>query len=224
LYLNPESIPLLWIRLILEILQSYFTIIAIKHCDRSTFSFIRILTIPLLVIVDIILWYQFTTYSLIWIWIILFSFLVFNIKLKTINFTWWYFVLFTSVNAVFTLSLFKYSISYYWNSLEIDQFIMLLWIFIFFIIYNYKKHKSCALKLIVEEKIFLLQWLTIWILSLLIGYSYLYLNASEARAITRAWEMFWATIAWTLFFKEKNIIKKLFFALCIIIWLIIMIL
>lgn len=223
LYLNPESIPLLWTRLFLEILQSYFTILAIKHCDRSTFSIIRILTIPLLVIADIILWYTFTTYSLIWIWIILFSFIGFNTKIKTIDFTWWYFVLFTAINAVFTISLYKYSITEYWNSVEIDQFIMLLWILIFFVLYNYKNHKCCALNLITKEKQFLLQWLTIWISTLLISYSYLYLNASEATAVKRAWEMFWAIIAWTIFFKEENIIKKLIFAFCIIAWLVIMV-
>lgn len=224
LYLNPDSIPLLTIRLILEILQSYFTILAIKHCDRSTFSIIRILTIPLLVIADIILWYQFTTYSLIWMSIILLSFLTFNTKLKKIDYTWWYYALFTTVNAVFTISLFKLSITYYWNSLEIDQFIMLLWIMIFFIIYNYKEDQCSAFKLIIKEKEFLIQWLVIWISSLLISYSYIYLNASEATAIKRAWEIFWAIIAWVIFFKEKNLIIKLLFAFCLTWWLIIMVL
>jgi len=223
LYLNKESIALLATRLVFEILQSYFTILALKHCDRSTFSIIRILTIPLLVIADIMLWYQFTTYSLIWIWVIITSFILFNSKSKTLNFKWWYYILFTAVNAVLTLSLFKYSITHYWNSVEIDQLIMITWIFIFFIIYNYRKNKCCAIKLIVKEKLFLLQWLAIWLSSLILSYSYLYLNASEATAVIRAWEMFWAIIAWTIFFKEDNIIKKLLFAFFIIAWLIIMV-
>lgn len=224
LYFNPESIPLLTIRLFLEILQSYITIVAIKNCDRSTFSIIRILTIPLLVIADIILWYNFSYFSIIWISIILLSFILFNLNLKTIDFKWWYYALFTAVNAVLTISLFKYSITNYWNSIEIDQFIMLFWILCFFIIYNYKKNKSCAVKLITQEKSFIIQWIAIWLASLTISYSYLYLNASEATAIKRAWEMFWAILAWTIFFNEENIITKLLFALCIIVWLIVMIL
>ena len=142
LIFNSASIPLLFVRLIFEILQSYFTLIAIKQCDRSTFSILRVLTIPLLVIADILLWYQFTAYSLIWIWIILFSFIWFNTKHKTINWKWWYFALFTAINAVITLSLFKYSITNYWNSLEIDQWIMALWTVIFFIWYNLRKEKK----------------------------------------------------------------------------------
>lgn len=152
------------------------------------------------------------------------SFIVFNSKIKTIDFKWWYFALFTAINAVFTISLFKYSITTYWNSIEVDQFLMLFWILLFFIVYNYKKHKTCALKLIVKEKQFLTQWITIWLASLVISYSYLYLNASEATAIKRAWEVFWAIIVWTLFFNEKNVIKKLLFALFIIIWLVVMVL
>ena len=92
------------------------------------------------------------------------------------------------------------------------------------IFYNYKKNKFCALKLLKKEKIFIFQWLCIGIASLLISYSYLYLNASEATAAKRALEMFWAIIAWFILFKEKHIIKKLLFAFMIILWLIIMVL
>lgn len=224
LHFHLESIPLLWVRLIFEILQSYFTILAIQKCDRTTFSVIRIITIPLLVIVDIFLWYQFTQFSLIGMWIIFISFLIFNIQGTTINFKWWYFVLFTAVNAVLTISLFKYSLSHYGNSVEVDQGIIGTWILFFFIGYNYYKNKCCALKLIQKEKQFLLQWLVIWLSSLILSYSYVYLNASEATMIKRAGEMFWSIFAGCLFFHEKNLVKKLLLALCIVIWLIVMML
>jgi hypothetical protein len=224
LIFNSASIPLLFVRLIFEILQSYFTLIAIKQCDRSTFSILRVLTIPLLVIADILLWYQFTAYSLIWIWIILFSFIWFNTKHKTINWKWWYFALFTAINAVITLSLFKYSITNYWNSLEIDQWIMALWTVIFFIWYNLRKEKKIGLYLLKKEKIFWIQWILMAITSIVLSYSYLYLNASEATAVKRAWEMFWSVLAGFVFFQETHLWKKILFALCIIIWLIIMVL
>jgi hypothetical protein len=58
----------------------------------------------------------------------------------------------------------------------------------------------------------------------MLSYVYLYLNASEATAVKRVWEMFWAIIAWAMFFEEKKVIKKLCFATCIMIWIFIMIL
>lgn len=224
LFFNIASIPLLVIRWILEISQSYITLIAIKHCDRSTFSILRILTIPWLVIADILLWYQFTTYSLIWIWIILLSFVLFNTNTKTINWKWWYFALFTALNAVITLSLFKYSLTHYWNSVEIDQWIMSLWIVIFFIGYNYKKEKKLWFYLLKKEKIFWIQWILMALTSLILSYSYVYLNASEATAVKRAWEMFWSVLAWFIFFQETHLWKKILFTACIIIGLIVMIL
>lgn len=221
---NHDSIPLLGVRAVLEILQAYFTLLAIKHCDRSTFSILRIITIPLLVMADILLWYHFSIYSFIWIGIILLSFLVGHTKTKTINWTWWYFALFTAVNAVVTLSLFKYSLTNYQNSIEVDQFFISFSILLFFLIYDFKKHAKCGLLLIIKEKQFLLQGIMIGLSSLLISYTYLYFNASEASSINRAGAMFWSIIAWAVFFQEKNTIKKLFFALSIIIGLFIMLL
>lgn len=225
LYFNPESIWLLALRAFLEILQSLFTIIALKHCDRSTFSILRILTIPLLVLADILLWYNFSIYSYIWIGIILFSFIFFNTNHKTLNWKWWYYALFISINAVFTLSLFKYSITHYWNSLEIDQFIMWFSTLIFFIVYNYFFHeKKLWFHLFKKEKIFVFQWILIWIWAVAISYTYQYLNASEATALKRAWEMIWAIWSWFMFFWEKNLKKKIAFWICILIWLFVMIL
>lgn len=218
------SIPLLLIRLILEITQSYITVLAIKHCDRSTFSILRVLTIPLLLIVDIILWYQFTLFSLIWIWIILFSFIGFNFNHKTINWKWWYFSLFTAINAVITISLFKYSIDNYGNSIEIDQWIMSIWTLLFFIIYNYSREKKIWYYLLQKDKIFWIQWLIMAISTVLLSYAYFYLNASEATAIKRAWDILWSVLAWFFFFKEENFLKKILFAFCVIIWLVVMIL
>jgi hypothetical protein len=224
LIFNTASIPLLIVRLIFEVLQSYFTLLAIKQCDRSTFSILRVLTIPLLVIADVVLWYQFTSYSLIWIGIILFSFIWFNSNHRTINWKGWYFALFTAINAVITLSLFKYSITHYGNSLEIDQWIMALWTVIFFIWYNLKKERKIGLYLLKKEKIFWIQWILMALTSIILSYSYLYLNASEATAVKRAWEMFWSVLAGFVFFQETNFIKKILFALCIILGLIVMVL
>lgn len=225
IYYNPDSLSLLILRTFLEILQSYFTITALKHCDRSTFSILRILTIPFLVIVDMLLWYQFSLYSYIWLFIILFSFVFFNTNLKTVNWKWWYYGLFISLNAVLTLSLFKYSLTNYWNSVEVDQFFVWFSTLIFFMFYNFFfLEKKLGFHLFKKEKIFILQWMLIWIWAVLISYTYSYLNASEATALKRVWEMIWALSSWYFIFKETNMRKKIIFACCLIFWIFIMIL
>lgn len=224
LHFTSASIPLLAVRVVLEILQSYFTVLAIQKADRSTFSILRILTIPLLIISDIVMGYHLTTGSLVGMCIIFMSFFWFNFQKNTLNFTAWKYVLFTAINAVFTITLYKYSLTHYGNSVEIDQGIMLLGSFVFFLIYNYTHHKSCALRLIWQEKHFMILGITIGISSLILSYSYVYLNSSEATMIKRAGEMFWSILSGYVFFWESHFNRKFILAICIIVGLFIMIL
>src|SRR3989338_4789063 len=49
------SLPFFLIRLVLEVIQFYITLTAVVVADRSTFGFIRVLTIPLLLLTDLAL-------------------------------------------------------------------------------------------------------------------------------------------------------------------------
>lgn len=222
LYLNIESIPLLFIRLALEVVQSYITILALKHCDRSTYSIIRVVTIPLLICIDLLLGQKFSQNSLLGIGIMLISFVWFNAKLKMIDFRGWKLALFTAINAAITISLFKFSVSHYHNSIEVDQFFIYSGILIFFMVYNFRKNKTCALKEIFKNRHFTYQWISTWLANLISSYAFLYLNASEATTIKRWWEMFWSMLSGVFIFSEKHLNKKLVFAFCILGWLIIM--
>ncbi len=217
IYVNPDSFLFLWIRLILEILQSYFTVVAIKKVDRSTYSMLRILTIPGLLIIDFLLWYSFSFYSILWLIVLMLCFVVIWLNNNKINFSWWKYVVFISLNAVITLSLFKYSITIYGNSVEFDQIVVVFWILLFYLFFTIK-YKLSLLNLL-KDRIFLLQWISMGIATVLISFSYLFLNASLATAIKRGWEVFWSIIFWYKFFGEKNIIFKLFVALWLFTWL-----
>ena len=222
IYINSNSYLLLAIRVCFEILQSYFTIIAINKSDRSTFSIIRIITIPLLIISDLILWYHFSILSLVWLWILLIAFVIIWFSKNKINFNWWKYALFTAINAVITISLFKYSITIYWNSVEFDQFVVILSILIFYAFFLIKNKSK--IPNIFKDKLFLIQWVSMWISTILISFSYLFLNASIATAIKRWWEMFWSILFWYRIFGEKNLKFKLIMAIIIFIWLVLAIL
>ncbi len=202
IYINPNSYFLLIIRILFEILQSYFTIIAIKKADRSTFSIIRIITIPLLVVVDFLIWYDFSILSLIWLIILISTFIFITLYKNKINFFGWKYVLFTAINAVITISLFKYSITIYWNSVEFDQFVILFFILLFYLYFIIKN--KYTIPNIFKDKLFLIQWLAMWIATILISFSYLFLNASIATAIKRWGEMFWSILFGYKIFWEKK--------------------
>lgn len=209
---STASIPFLILRLFLEILQSYYTLIAIQHANRTTFSMVRMFTIPLLVIADLLLWYSFSLPSFIGIFIILISFLIFNLRGKTLDMTALKYVIFITVNAVFTTTLFKYSLTHYHNSVEIDQSIMLLWILIFFMSYNYKIHKETWVAKLFSDKHFFIQWIAIALANIVLSYSFLYLNASISIAIKRVWEVVWSLVSGKVFFQEQHIFHKIILA------------
>jgi len=222
IYINQDSFLLLAIRVVSEILQSYFTILAIKNADRSTFSFIRTLTIPLLLIIDLIIGYKFSFISIIGLWILIISFFIIFLLKNKINFKWWKYVLFTAINWAFTISLFKYSITFYWNSVEFDQIVVFSSVMFFYLYYLLKyKYK---IPNIFKDKLFLFQGISMGVAMVLISFSYLFLNSSIATAIKRWWEIFWSIIFWYKIFNEKNILFKFFIAIFIFIWLILSIL
>lgn len=86
------------------------------------------------------------------------------------------------------MSLFKYSITVYWNSVEFDQIVVLSSLFLFYLVLLIKnKYK---IPNIINDKSLLLQWITNWLSPIFFSFSYLFLNASIAAAIKRWWEMF----------------------------------
>lgn len=58
--INPKSLPLLAARVVIEIALNYTAATAIVRADRSTLSFMRTLTIPLVLATDVILGYHLT--------------------------------------------------------------------------------------------------------------------------------------------------------------------
>ncbi|MBT4936419.1 EamA family transporter [Candidatus Peregrinibacteria bacterium] len=121
----------------------------------------------------------------------------------------WKLTLFTACNAVFTISAFKYSIHYYQNSFEIDQFIITMGIAIFWFLNNKKKHNTLCKK--ETYKLMFLFFLSGAIATYLISWSYVLLNASVATALKRAGEMIFALIFGILFFHEKKWKQKIIF-------------
>lgn len=57
-HFDPASIPTMAVRAVLEIFQAVVSIYAVKMADRSTYGFLRTLTIPGLLMVDVALAYK----------------------------------------------------------------------------------------------------------------------------------------------------------------------
>lgn len=201
-----SSLPFFLPRVVLEIVQAYATVQAIAIADRSTFNFIRIGTIPLLATVDFFVGYQLDLFKLIGIGIILVAllFIFLNKNIQKAGIGW---VVFSTINAAVTLSLYKYDISYF-NSIVAEQIIIYIVLLIFFVFSAFWYGRENPFTLL-KQRLFLVQSLTNGIGGVLEGFAYGFAPTSVITAAKRSAGTFWAITAGTLYFKEKNFATKL---------------
>jgi len=65
-----ESLPTFLVRTVFEIIQLYVSVLAIARADRTTFCFLRTLTIPLLLLVDLFIGYKLNLFGIVGVSII----------------------------------------------------------------------------------------------------------------------------------------------------------
>lgn len=193
-------------RMILEVAQAHVTVRAIVRADRSTFGFIRTSTVPLLLGVDVALRYSIGMYQFIGIAVILVTlamlFANHGFGRKGAGM-----VLFTAINAVATISLYKYHLTHF-NSVVAEQLI----IFIALIIYFYVGAKFFAREnplRFLRRPIFLLQSVANGISAGVESFAMLFAPASVIFAAKRSSAILWAVLSGNLYFKEKHFVMKI---------------
>lgn len=200
------SLPTFIPRLVLEIVQLHVSLFAITRADRSTFSFLGIITIPLLLFVDILLGYPISTIQLAGITLIFISLLILfanhGIRRKGM-----FLVIFSAINAVITVSLYKYNISNF-NSVEAEQGIILLAL----LVYTYLlANKRCGENPLVFflRPLFLFQSIIKGFGGVLISFAFLFAPASIIMAGKRSFTIIWSIISGNIYFKEKRLAVKI---------------
>lgn len=208
------SLPTLSLRAVLEILQMVFSIKAIIAADRSTYGFVRVLTIPLLFLVDLFLGYSLTESQIIGIIIVTVSILLLflNRGLHRAGIGW---VLLCTVNAVFTLSLFKYDITYF-NSVEVEQSIIQLILLGYFTLMVRRTSGENPLALF-PRPLFLFQSFSQAVTGVLVSFGYPFLPASVATGVERATAVLFSVVSGHHYFREQKLIQKLIALLLLIV-------
>lgn len=201
-----QSLPTFSLRLILEIIQIYVTVIAIAKADRTTFSFIRSITIPLILLVDVFLGYSLRLNQIIGIAILFIAFIItfadHSIRKKGLLL-----VIICSLNSVITISLYKYNITHF-NSFVAEQLIITFFILISALIASLIKEHKNPFKLLLKKPFFF-QSIFSGSAGFIESAAYTFLPASIAVAIVRASGIFWSTIFGKVYFKEKHIYHKI---------------
>ncbi len=203
---DPASIPLLCLLIVLEFAQAYSTLHAVAEADRSTLGFIMIGTIPLLLAVDTVLGYDINIFNMFGISIIVLGLIILLIN-HGINKKGIGYVIFSTLNAVITISIYKYCITNY-NSVEAQQIITSTFILLFLGIMSILKYEQNPFMSIFKKE-FLIQSVSNGLGSVITSIAYVYAPASVITSGKRAFSILWSIISGNKIFHEKHIIVKI---------------
>jgi len=207
------SLPTFATRAILEIILIQIALTAVIRADRSTYGFIRVITLPLLLVVDLILGYQINNFQMAGIGlIVVVLFLIFmnhGIKKQGAVLT-----LCSAVLAVATLSLYKYDISHF-NSVESEQIIITFVVLIYLMLMAKLSARENPL-IFLKKPIFSGQSLAAGMGGLIGSFAYGLAPASVIIASVRSSAILWTVVSGKFYFHEKNIIVKMVYLFLLI--------
>jgi drug/metabolite transporter (DMT)-like permease len=201
------SLPSFLLRAALEIFQMYVSLKAIAMASRSTYAFIHVGTIPILLAIDL-----FLINAPIGGWqIIGMTAIVLALFVLTMNHgidkKGLIFVILSTVNGAATLTLFKYNITNF-NTVEGEQFFIISIILCYLAISAWK---CCGEKpwRLLRKPVFIAQSASYGAGVVLDSFAYLFAPASVITVIKRALSVLWSVLAGHFVFKEKSFIIKL---------------
>lgn len=201
------SLPTFALRVVLESILMFVSLKAVIVADRSTFSFIRVSTIPLLLGADLALGYAISTPQFAGIALILIA-LVILFTGEGLGRTGKLWSLFSAVLAAATLTLYKYNIEHF-NSVEAEQALLHTIMFLVLLVAARWYTRESLFALLIRPP-FLVQSLFSGIASVLLSYAYVFAPASIITTAKRVFEILGAITSGQMVFHEKNLAIKLF--------------
>ena len=202
---SSKSLPTFSLRALLEIFQAYVTMMALSLADRSTNGFLRVLTLPLLLLVDAVLGYALTVHQVIGVSFIVLAFIFLFIN-HGIRKQGSGFVIFSAVNAVATISLYKYDITNY-NSVAAEQIIIFAILSVYFLLMAVFVSKENPFLMLKNRKL-LLQPILHGMGGTILSFAYALAPASVITSAKRSVEVLWSVLSGNLIFKEKHFAVK----------------
>lgn len=202
---DPASLPTFLLRMMLEFGVAYCVVHAIALADRSTFGFLHILTLPFLLLSDLVLGYTLSLAQIFGISVIVAGLIILfmnhGIKRKGASY-----VVAASLLAVFTISLYKYDIAHY-NSVPAEQGIMSIIIMGFYYLMARTIAHENPFRLLRSPAMFM-QSISSGVCQVFMSFAYLFAPASVISTASRSFNAFAALISGDVYFKEKHVLVK----------------
>jgi len=212
-YFSLASLPTFLPRLITANALEYITLSAIVLADRTTFSFVRIGTIPLLFGIDVVLGYSFSASQLIGLGLIVVTLLLlFGGRILTKRGLGYVFA--STCLAAVEISLYKYNITHF-NSVAAEQLIVYGVVLLVFFIGALRVARENPFRFLIKP-LFFTQVVAQGTSGLLNSFAYVFAPASIIVAATRSAAILWSMITGRVYFQETHIVKKVLAAICLI--------
>lgn len=205
-YLDPASFPTLGLRIFLEFIQAHLTLVAVTSSERSTFSFLRVLTLPLLFAADFFLGYSLGYGQIagivLTVGIILLLFINNSLSRKGL----WPIII-TTIIPVITISLYKYHITNF-NSVAGEQVVVTLFLAGYFLLFAQLKTKENPIAFL-KKPIFVLQSGAEGLGAALEAFAYQFGPASVILTVKRSTAVIWSILSGHQYFHEHKFGWKL---------------
>jgi drug/metabolite transporter (DMT)-like permease len=202
---STASLPTFIPRVILEIILAHIMVVGIINAERSSFSYVRLITIPLVLIIEIALGNSMNSYQILGV-ILMFAGLFLLLFRNTKSRAGFWPVAIGAVIAAITLSLFKYNITYF-NSVAAEQFIITSVIVMYFLIASKLKSKPINLSLLIKPKTGV-QAISSGLETMLVSFAFYFAPTSIITVLKRTTAMFWAVIFGRRYFREEALLRK----------------
>lgn len=192
-------------RVFVAILEIQLAVIALAAVDRGDMGFIRLATIPVLLLVDFALGYALSTYQILGMCLIVAPVLILFSKEKSTKGLW--LALIVALLAAVDISLYKYDISHF-NSVEAEQTIVALVLSLYFFITAVVIRRENPI-LFLRHPQYIIQAGSSGLASLVGGFAYLFAPASIITAAFRGFSVLFSIISGRFYFKEKSFLMRI---------------
>lgn len=206
------SLPFFVPRVILETLQIHLTMLAVVKAERGDFSFLRLLTIPLLLIVDLALGYSFSNVQYLGMGLI-FLVIAFLIILEKPKVKILKLLLSIAFLGAVTISLYKYDITHF-NSVEAEQAIIGLFIALYFFVMAVVQKRENPLQFL-RVRGYSIQASASALSAVIASFAYLFAPAAIITAALRSSAILFALVSGRYYFHEKHFLIRLALFICI---------
>ncbi len=214
------SLPTFIPRAILEILQAYATTRALIEADRGDFGFVKSLTIPLLLVIDLTLSNPLSSFQITGMLLILVAVSTLLIyERHTVRGLFW--LLISAANASITISLYKYNITYF-NSVEAEQSLIMgiMLIYFFFAALYFAGENPIRF---LGRRVFFAQSFSAGFSHVANSFAYLFASPSVIAAAIRSFAVLFALLSGRLYFHEKYLLLRSAVFLLVVLGLIMLI-